>query len=41
MRRGFRESLAMENLDRDLAPLLGNPVFEQWRAEVLTKRGDV
>jgi len=37
----FRESLATENLDRDLVPLLGNPVFEQWRTEVLTKRGDV
>lgn len=37
----FRESLATDTLDRDLAPLLGNPVFEQWRAEVMTKRGDV
>ena len=25
----FREDLVTENLDRDLVPLLGNPVFEQ------------
>jgi hypothetical protein len=37
----FRESLATENLDRDLVPLLGNPVFEQWRSDLLTKRGDL
>jgi hypothetical protein len=33
----FRESLATGNLDRDLVPLLGDPVFEQWRSEVLTR----
>jgi hypothetical protein len=31
----FRESLTTENLDRDLAPLLGNAIFEQWRTSVL------
>jgi hypothetical protein len=36
----FRESLATENLDRDLVPLLGNPVFERWRSEVLAARGN-
>lgn len=33
----FRESLATENLDRDLVPLLCNPVFERWRSDVLKK----
>jgi hypothetical protein len=33
----FREDLATENLDRDLVPLLGNPVFERWRGDVLNK----
>jgi tetratricopeptide (TPR) repeat protein len=33
----FREDPATENLDRDLVPLLGNPVFERWRGDVLNK----
>ena len=31
----FRESLAAESLDADLAPLVGHPIFEQWRSSVL------
>jgi tetratricopeptide (TPR) repeat protein len=31
----FQESLATESPDRDLVSLLGNPVFERWRGEVL------
>jgi len=35
----FREGLTEQALDRDLAPLIGNPVFDQWRERVLeTKR---
>jgi hypothetical protein len=34
----FREDLAAENLDRDLVPLLGDPVFERWRTDVLNNR---
>jgi hypothetical protein len=31
----FRESLVTESLDRDLVTLLGDPVFERWRSDVL------
>lgn len=37
----FREGLTEQALDRDLASLAGNPIFDQWRAAILdTKRGD-
>jgi hypothetical protein len=31
----FREDLRTGNLDGDLAPLLGNAIFDRWRADVL------
>lgn len=31
----FREDLRTENLDGDLAPLLGKTIFDRWRADVL------
>ena len=34
----FREGLRTENLDGDLAPLLGNPIFDRGRADVLSRR---
>jgi hypothetical protein len=33
----LREELAADNLDPDLVSLLGNPVFERWRGDVLKK----
>jgi len=33
----FGEDLSPDRLDSDLASLLGNPVFERWRADVLNK----
>jgi hypothetical protein len=37
----FREGLTEHALDRDLVSLVGNPIFDQWRSEVLdTKRLD-
>ena len=35
----FRDDLTTENLDRDRVPLLGNPVFERQRCDVLNKEG--
>ncbi|MEJ1963940.1 MAG: hypothetical protein WDO56_21285 [Gammaproteobacteria bacterium] len=35
----FRESLTAETLDVDLMPLVGSPIFEQWRRSVLAGRG--
>ena len=34
----FRDSLTAETLDADLVPLLGSPIFEQWRSSVLAGR---
>jgi hypothetical protein len=34
----FREDLRTENLDGDLAPLMGNPIFDRWRADVLSRK---
>jgi hypothetical protein len=34
----FRDSLATENLDRDLASLLESSVFLRWRDDVLSKK---
>jgi tetratricopeptide (TPR) repeat protein len=36
----FRESLTAEALDEDLASLLGNPIFEEWRKSTLARRDD-
>ncbi len=35
----FREGLTEQALDRDLVPLIGNPILDQWRNVILnTKR---
>jgi hypothetical protein len=31
----FREGLTEQTLDRDLASLVGNPGFDQWRRAIL------
>ena len=37
----FREGLTEHALDRDLVSLVGNPIFDQWRSEILdTKKLD-
>lgn len=34
----FRDSLATENLDRDLASLLESSIFLRWRDDVLSEK---
>jgi hypothetical protein len=35
----YAESLQPKQLDPDLAPLVGHPIFESWRASALARKG--